>query len=148
MGIRIVVVRRGVEVKFSSKLLKENYKKCEHIRKKLEIQNELRPLSFFLVALDKNIVVGFLYAYTLSVSGELMYHSTAVLESIMVEPNYRNTGIATSLLETFLDLCLNYNIKILETEKIHESKCMMHLYWKLNLRKYFYRMRMDYEEEK
>ena len=66
----------------------------------------------------------------------------------MVEPNYRNTGIATSLLETFLDLCLNYNIKILETEKIHESKCMMHLYWKLNLRKYFYRMRMDYEEEK
>lgn len=147
MKIRIVAVRRGVEVEFCSELLKRSYKKCEKIRRKLEWLEDLEPYSFFYVAKEENLAVGFLYAYIVSKSGELMYHSTAVLESLIVEPKYRNQGIATSLMEIFLDMCHNHNIKILETEIFHKNEYMQKIYWSLNLRKYCYRMRMNFEEE-
>ncbi len=147
MRIKILAVRRGVEVKFCSELLKGNYKRCQKIKQKLEWLENSESYSFFYVAKEENLVIGFLYAYMVSRSGELMYHSTAVLESLIVEPKYRNQGIATSLMEIFLETCHNHNIKMLETDVFHKNGYMQKIYWGLNLRRYCYRMRINFEEE-
>lgn len=147
MKIKIVAIKRGVEVKFCSELLNKSYKKCEKIRKKIEQLEDFEPYSFFYVAKDENTVIGFLYAYMVSKSGELMYHSTAQLEALVIETKYRNWGIATLLMEMFLEVCHNHNIKILETEVFYKNEYMQKIYCNLNLRKYCYRMKMNFEEE-
>lgn len=138
----------GIAVKFSSDVLEKVWNDIKRIRRKMSFEEAVCSNSFLYVAKEKGVIVGFLYAYVVSRSGELTYHSTAILESLFVDPKYQNQGIATSLLETFLDVCYNHNIKMIETEKFHENEYMNALYWKLNLRKYCYRMRISFEKEK
>lgn len=144
--MKIVRVKRGERLEFSCSVVKQAWKECKRIRNKLEFDKGSSN-SFLYVAKEKEFIVGFLYAYLVSESGILTYHSTAMIDTIIVDPCYRNEGIGTSLLETFLDVCYNYNIKIIETELFHENEHMRSLYWKLNVRKFCYRMRIAFEEE-
>lgn len=140
MKIKISIVRSDVEVKFCSKQLEEDFKNC---LKKIPLEKQILNYNsdlFFYIAECEHTIVGFLYSYIISKSGQLTYHSIAILEKLTVDSTYRNFGIGSSLLETFLDHCVNYNVKIMETETFFDNDIIKHLYSKLNLRKYCYRI--------
>lgn len=147
MNIKITAVKRGREVEFYNDTLRKNWKKCETIQNKLKRFHDMDSYSFYYIATERNITVGYLYAYMISQSGQLTYHSTAKLEMIIVAEQYQNQGIATALLEVFSEFCYNHNIKILETEAFRQNEYMRRLYWSLNLYRYCYKMRMGFKEE-
>lgn len=144
MNFRIVAVKVEEDVKFCSKLLENSWKKWK--QNALMRQYSCDQAFFYVVKKDET-VIGFLYAHIVSVSSELMYHSTAVLKWLMVGLQYRYQGFGTLLIEVFLEFCYHHNIKILETEEFHENEFMRKLYWRLNIPKYSYQMNFDFGEE-
>lgn len=133
MTIKIISVKRGIEVNFCSKRLEKQY---------YEIRTKYQSDFFCYIAEEKHLAIGFLYAHMISKSVRFIYHSTAILDSIAIDGSYQNQGIATLLLEAFLDLCYNYNIKILETDVLQRNAPMQHLYKKLDMRKYSYQLKL------
>ncbi len=145
MNFKIVAVTVEEEVKFCSRLLENNWKRC---KKNVLLKKRPCDYAFFYVAQKEEVAIAFLYAHMVSISAELTYHSTAILEFLIVDVSCRNLGIGTLLLEVFLEFCYNHNIKIIETREFYENPFIRKLYWKLNIRKYSYRMNFDFDEEK
>lgn len=140
MNIRIVAVKRSIAVNFSSELLEKNFKNAQKKYKK-----EKRKNTYIYMAKHQNIVIGFLYAHLISRSGDLSFPSIVTLDVIIVESKYQNHGIATGLLESFLDICYNNNMKIIDTERLHELPSMEHLFQKLEMRRYCYDIRLGFK---
>lgn len=144
MTIKIIAVKRGVEVNFCSNQLEKQY--YEIGEKFLNMGRKYQSDFFCYIAVENNWTIGFLYAYIVSKSGKRTYHSTGILDSIIIDQAYQNQGMATLLLETFLDICYNYNIKILKTDIFQKNESMKHLYKKLDMRKYSYQMKLSDRE--
>ena len=84
--------------------------------------------KMIIVAVDKNKVNGFLYAY---IDNKKTYKSqVAHLSFIFVEENERQRGIASSLIEEFLKIVKERKIKFVEVNCFEKNEAARKLYKK------------------
>ena len=104
----------------------ENYlkrKKTNSFIKDLEDNNNI-----LLVAKEEENVIGFLYGYIEQRKGSKL--PVAHLAFLYVDEQHRNKGVATSLIDNFLDQLKNSGIEIVEVKSFVNNVAAKSLYQK------------------
>jgi ribosomal protein S18 acetylase RimI-like enzyme len=111
------------------------------------IDNNFKINNYFNKMLnDKNII---LLAYYLDneIVGYILIRiiekDVCLLDGLYVEEEYRNRGIATSLLNEAINRCKKLNVKYVEINTMAKNKIAKNIYKKLNFIEFEIKLRKD-----
>ena len=88
------------------------------------------PDKMIAVAEENDKIVGYIYGYIKSNDGVYLY-ATVKLDALYVDPNYRNRGIATSLIDYFKNWTIEQNLNDIEISVCSRNNAAKSLYNKL-----------------
>lgn len=67
------------------------------------VENYKVDYNCLILAFEKGEAVGFIFGYLKYKSGEFCHYSTGHIDALFVKENYRNQGIATRLIEKYIN---------------------------------------------
>ena len=123
---------------FLTKLIHDEKKYDSNINDKCEIKEFYENMisnddSCILIAEYENKIVGYLYGFIVN-DGDTCINLTSKLDALYVEEEYRNKGIANSLIDEFKKWSRTKNIKIIEVSVCNENESAINLYSKHNFK--------------
>lgn len=80
------------------------------------------PTKYFEVCEDNNEIVGYIYA--------ILNNDTAKIDALFIAEKYRNKGIATKLIEDFINFAKDNNINTITINVLENNKKAKNLYSK------------------
>lgn len=80
------------------------------------------PTKYFEVCEDNNEIVGYIYC--------IIENDKAKIDALYIEEDFRNKGIATNLIENFINYCKNNNIKEITIKVLESNINAKNLYYK------------------
>lgn len=83
-----------------------------------------------LIAVDNNIIIG--YIFNKLIDSEVDNIKVSLIDGLYVESEYRNKGIASSLIEASLKWAKENNINAVKIKVITENQAALKLYEKYN----------------
>lgn len=108
--------------------VKEDFKITSFFDKKLKEDN-----SIVLVACYNNLVIGYMYAY-IDYTNKLVQDYEAFINTLYIEPDFRNKKVGTSLIEKLCEILKTKNIKYISVDNIYENIEARSLYEKMGFK--------------
>lgn len=132
--------------KLLTKLIQEENKYDNNINSAFVVKDNYinmidKDYNAIYTAIVDNKVVGYIFGYLKNQAGNFVFNSTALIESLYVDENYRHQGIASKLLETFYAWCKEQGIKIVEISVFKDNKKALSLYEHSGFVTHTFRMR-------
>lgn len=117
--------------KLLTKLIKDETKYDENLRKDLVIEKfyeHKRDNSVIFFAYDNDVIIGYIYGFILDDIS--LVKPSAKLDALFVLENYRESGVATSLINEFTNWCFQNNITYISVSVLSDNQVAKHLYMK------------------
>lgn len=99
--------------------------------------------DILFLAYSNNIPVGFIYGYIKFGQSNFVHKGVVQIDALYVLNNYRNKGIAKSLINKFYEWCKENNIKIVEISVFKDNIDAYNLYKKLGYEIEIYGMKKE-----
>ena len=99
--------------------------------------------DILFLAYSNNIPVGFIYGYIKFEQSNFAHKGVAQIDALYVLDNYRNNGIAKSLINKFYEWCKENNIKIIEISVFKDNIYAYNLYKNLGYEIEIYGMKKE-----
>lgn len=90
----------------------------------------MNETNSLLIAVDNNIIIG--YIFNKLIDSEVDNIKVSLIDGLYVETNYRNKGIASSLIEASLKWAKTNNVNAVKIKVITENQAALKLYEKYN----------------
>lgn len=131
---------------FLNKLIQDEKKYNDNINDNNKIENYyekvLNDNNKLFIALDKN-VVGYIFIKISDPSKNGELYKEAFIDALYVEEEYRNKGIATSLIEKAKDYAKSIGAKKISINVISVNENALKLYYKVGFKDFSYRLKQE-----
>ena len=94
----------------------------------------LKDNNTLFIAKQDNKIVGYIFIKELNDPTNIL--KEAIIDALYVEEEYRNNGIAKSLIEKAKNYCSNNNIKYISLNVMYQNEIAKKLYYNLGFKKF------------
>ena len=131
---------------FLNKLIQDEKKYNDNINDNNKIENYyekvLNDNNKLFIALDKN-VVGYIFIKISDPNKNAEIYKEAFIDALYVEEEYRNKGIATSLIGKAKDYAKSMGAKKISISVISVNETALKLYYKVGFKDFSYRLNQE-----
>lgn len=82
------------------------------------------------VAEDDGVIIGYVYGFIFEIPN-MLFHPTAVLDALYIDPAHRKQGIATRLIQAFRNAAAEKGARRIELKVLSENNSALNLYEKM-----------------